>query len=144
MPASWIEYPHDSTRAVVSLLFAGVFAKYRDIKWIFSHGGGTIPYLSGRIVQMMSQQKGVADVAPQGVEYELKRLYYELANATAAPAMAALTKLVGIEQILFGTDYPFVPVEVTADGLLKSGLSQSDLRAIARDNATKLLPKWKA
>jgi len=135
------EYPHDSTRAVLSLLFSGAFAKYLDIRFIFSHGGGTIPYLSGRIAQMTSQQKDLPQVAPQGVEYELKRLYYEIADATAAPSMAALMALAPLGQIMFGSDFPFVPVEATADGLLK--LPAAKVTAIGRENAVKLLPKWK-
>ena len=128
------EYPHDSTRALLSLLFAGSFAKYSDIRFIISHVGGTVPYLAGRIIQMTRQQKDLPQVPPQGVEYELKRLYYEIANNASPPSMAALMKLASPDRILFGTDYPFVPMEATGD----------PLRALAGENAIKLLPKWKA
>jgi 6-methylsalicylate decarboxylase len=138
-----IEYPHDSIRAVLSMLLAGTFVKYRDIRFIFSHGGGTIPFLAGRIKQMTAQQKDLPQVAPQGVEYELKRLYYEIANASSALPMAALMKLVPLEQIMFGSDYPYVPIEVTADGLQSLALPPAKAGAIGRDNALKLLPKWK-
>jgi predicted TIM-barrel fold metal-dependent hydrolase len=138
------EYPHDTTRAVLSLLFAGAFTKYRDVRFILSHGGGTVPYLAGRIVQMTSQQKDLPKLAPSGVEFELKRLFYEIAANANGPSMAALMELVPLEQILFGTDYPFVQTEATSDGMKKIRLNPAQVRAIARDNAGKLLPRWKS
>jgi predicted TIM-barrel fold metal-dependent hydrolase len=136
------EYPQDTTRAVTSLLYSGSLLKYRDISFIFSHGGGTLPMLAGRIQQLDGAL--LAKQAPQGVDFELARLYYEIANATHPAAMAALTKLAPISHILFGTDYPFVPVGATAEGMRHVGLSRADLQSIGRENALRLLPGVKA
>ena len=46
---SWLEYPTDSVRAALSLLFSGALVRYRNIKFIFSHGGGTLPMLVDRV-----------------------------------------------------------------------------------------------
>jgi predicted TIM-barrel fold metal-dependent hydrolase len=139
-----IEFPHDSTRAAVSLLVTGSLAKFRDIKFIFSHGGGTIPYLAGRVETMNAKDKQAPKYAPQGIGSELRRLYFEIAAGANPVAMAALMKFVPLEQIMFGTDYPFVSIEATADGMYGLGLSKSQLTAISRDNAGKLLPRWKS
>jgi len=85
-----IEVPHDTTRAVVSLLLGGTFAQQRDIKWLFSHAGGTIPMLAGRIESFFDRGAGRKDIAPDGVEAELRRLHYDTANATHPASMAAL------------------------------------------------------
>jgi predicted TIM-barrel fold metal-dependent hydrolase len=58
--------------------------------------------------------------------------------------MAALKKLVSISQILFGSDYPYVPIAVTAGGMTNLGLSAAELRVIGRDNAIAVLPRLKA
>jgi predicted TIM-barrel fold metal-dependent hydrolase len=88
--------------------------------------------------------KDLADKLPNGVEYELKRLYYAIASSANPPAMAALKKLVSISQILFGSDYPYVPIAVTAGGMTNLGLSAAELRVIGRDNAIAVLPRLKA
>ncbi len=55
--------------------------------------------------------------------------------------MQALKQLVGSSQILFGTDFPFVPVELGLSGLQTAGFSPEELRAICFDNASRILPR---
>jgi predicted TIM-barrel fold metal-dependent hydrolase len=140
---SWIEYPHDTSRAVLSLLFNGTFAKHRDIKFLFSHGGGTIPMLAGRIASSSRRVKNLKEVAPDGVQAEFKRLHYDTANATTAPTMAALMKLIPLPQIVFGSDFPYYTETENVQGLESLGLNKGQLTAIYRDNALKLLPRLK-
>src|SRR5262245_7004131 len=144
VPRAWAELPHDTTRAVLSLLVSGTFARLRNIRFIFSHAGGTIPMLAGRIVKAGNFAENLAENAPHGIEYELKRLYYDIAISANRPAMAALMNLIPTSQILFGGDYPFMPIGATATGMTTLGLSTADLGAIARENALALLPRLKA
>ena len=144
VPYVLTEVPHDTTRAITSLLFSGSFAHYRDIRFVFAHAGGTIPMLADRISQYSSQMKDLEDKVPKGVEFELKRLYYDIASSANPGAMAALMKLVPTSQIMFGSDYPFVPIAVTAGGMTHLGLSTNDLQMIGRDNTLALLPRLKA
>ena len=57
--------------------------------------------------------------------------------------MQGLKTLVGTSQIVFGTDFPFANAPATASGLLTSGFSADELRAIDRENAVKFLPKYR-
>lgn len=141
VPQALTEFPHDTTRTVTSLLYTGSFGRLRDIRFIFSHAGGTVPMLAGRIAQL-GRRKDLAEKVPQGVEYELKRLYYEIANSANRSAMSALMNLVPTSQIMFGSDYPFVPLATTAEGLTRLGLSTAEVQAIGRDNAIRLLPRF--
>ena len=63
-----IEVPHDTTRTVTSLLLSGSFARYRDIKWLFSHAGGTIPMMAGRIDAFYDQNPKAKEFAPDGID----------------------------------------------------------------------------
>ncbi len=136
-----IEVPHDTTRAVVNLLLSGSFVKFRDIRWLFSHGGGTIPMLAGRINFFHRNAKNIADVAPQGIEAELKRLYYDTANATHPSSMASLLKLVPSSQVVYGSDYPYVPMNTQAKALTELELEKYVLQQIQYLNADNLLKR---
>jgi len=139
-----IEVPHDTTRTIVSLLLSGTFARLRDIQWLFSHAGGTVPFLAGRIEAFYDQKaRGPSGFAPDGIEAELRRLYYDTANATHPAAIAALTSLVPFSQITYGTDYPYFPVD-QIESLKRLNLSAENLAAIASGNASRLLPRLNA
>ncbi len=136
-----VEIPQETARAVTNLLFTGTFSTFKDIRFIFTHAGGNVPMLLGRMHQY--GPKNIGEKAPNGIEYELKRLYYDIAGTAYRPAIAALTSLVPTTQILFGSDNPFVPLADTAEGMLRLGFSTEDLALISRDNALTLLPRFR-
>lgn len=140
---SVVEFPIDTTRAVVSLLFSGSLAKYAGIRWIFSHGGAAIPPLADRIRMIMESQKQLASRIPNGVLHELRRLYYDTAQAANPVTMAGLIEMVSARQIVFGTDYPFHRAASAANGLAGLKLAADDLARIDRENALALLPRWR-
>ena len=137
-----IEVPHDTTRTVVSLLVSGTFAQMRDIKWLFSHAGGTIPMLAGRIESFFDRAGNRDRFAPDGIEAEFRRLYYDTANATHPASMAALTNLIPMSQITFGSDYPYYPLNQIEN--LRHMLRPEELAAISSGNAARLLPRLSA
>jgi predicted TIM-barrel fold metal-dependent hydrolase len=141
VPYVMTELPHDTTRAVTSLLFSGSFARFRDVRFIFSHAGGTLPMVAGRITRQGAAVKELAEKVPNGVEYELKRLYYEIAGSANRPAMSALMNLVPTTQIMFGSDYPWGRTGATLEGLNKLRLSSAEVRAIGRENSLTLFPR---
>jgi len=137
---SFIEFPSDSTRTIMSLLYSGEFAKYPDIRFIFCHNGGTLPILIGRIMQLGHSPMAAKRVPPDTIPAELRRHYYEVANSANNASVNAVMQFADPTHMLFGSDYPYVPVGATEGGLLKLGLDPAELQAILRDNATRLLP----
>src|SRR3989441_7118788 len=137
-----MEYGTDTTRAIVGVTFGGDAARFPDIRFIWSHAGGTAPFLAGRID---GASGGAKDRLPNGFMAEVKRFYYDLAGAANPGAIASLLKLVTTSQVLFGTDFPPGGTSAQyAKALTEIGMfSESDLRAIDRDNAVRLLPRLK-
>jgi predicted TIM-barrel fold metal-dependent hydrolase len=143
---SVIEFPTDTTRTITSLVYRGTFARCPNIRFIFSHGGGTLPFIltriSGPANKMTPEQR--AAIIPNGFEGELQRQYYDIASvATNPPGMAAVLKLFSTSHLLFGSDLPYWTVASIVDGLNSLGLPVQDLRAIQRENALALLPRLK-
>jgi predicted TIM-barrel fold metal-dependent hydrolase len=142
---SYLEYPYDTARTVLSLLFAGTLAKYRDVRWTLCHGGGALPYLAGRIETLEANSHAKLDViAPNGIDAEIKRMYYDTANATFPVTMAALLKEIPISQLMFGSDYPYVTGKQNLGPLESQGLSASDIAAIESGNAMRQIPRLRA
>jgi 6-methylsalicylate decarboxylase len=142
---SMIEYGTDTTRAIARILFSGSARRYRDIRWIFSHGGGTTPFLAERFVREPRRNPEIAQhFMDGGVMAELQRFYYDTAQVAHPIALAALSRFVPVSQILWGTDYPFRRGEEYVKALRDFGFTEEDLRKIERENALGLLPRWRA
>jgi predicted TIM-barrel fold metal-dependent hydrolase len=147
-----LEFPTDTTRAILSLISSAPntlspATRYADIRFIFSHGGGTLPAIIGRVG--VGGPDDLADdlskpAAPNSRLFHLRRFYYDTAMSTNPVQIQALKLIAGTNQILFGTDYPFGGDAVKhRQGLEKCGLSKDELEGILRGNAAKLLPQYR-
>ncbi len=138
-PAS-MEYGTDTTRAIVGICFSGDAVRFPNIRWIWSHGGGTMPFLAGRISHA---ERNFKEQLPNGLTVELKKFYYDLAGAANGGVVASLRQLVGPDKILFGTDFPPGGNVLETAMAIRSlhMFSEDDLKLIERDNAVKLLPR---
>ncbi len=142
IPPPMIEFPFDTTRAIVSLLFGGTLSRCADIRYIFSHGGGALPMLAARISSVAKNRKDLSARVPTGVLPELKKLYYDIAGINHAIPFNAIRELVGTSQLLFGTDFPFWAPSVAVSILGELAVPPADRQKIERDNARALLPRF--
>lgn len=141
IPFSMIEFGTDTTRAIISILFRGTAKRFPDIQWIFSHCGGTMPFLIERFVRAPAEMKANA---PNGdVMGTLKSFHYDCAQATHPIPLGALVQLVTTSQLMFGTDFPFRTSDEHVQGLTAFGFKEAELRAIFNGNAQKILPRIK-
>ena len=144
VPDAVIEFGTDTTRTIASLLFSGTATRCRDIKFVFSHAGGALPFLTERFTRLPLADRTLQAKTPNGVLFELKRFYYDVAQAAHPMALASLLNLVSFTQVLFGTDFPFRTSTDHVKGLAGYGFDASELRAIEHDNALRLMPRLKA
>jgi predicted TIM-barrel fold metal-dependent hydrolase len=135
-----VEFVFDTTRTILSLLSTGTVTRFPDIRFIWSHGGGTVPYITSRL-------NGAAPNLPKGLIYELQKFYYDTAQAFNPYTLPSFKKLVPASHILFGTDFPLGGGSALAvsKGLVDNGgFTESELRGIDRENALDLLPRLKS
>lgn len=111
------EYPFDTTRTIISLLFNRTFERYPKIRWHFAHGGGTIPMLRPRLSALagnakqfgalLGLPKPATGLTAKSPERALKKSFYDTALIADAPGLEAVQALAGGKKILFGSDWPF-------------------------------------
>jgi len=138
---AFLELPFDSSRTITSLLYSGAFSEFPRIRWIFSHGGGTIPFLADRVSQWAKARPDLAAKLPRGPLAELASLHFDTASVTNRPALAAIGAFVPWSQVLFGTDYPYVATRPQRDELEANLKDASALAAIESGNALRLMPR---
>lgn len=124
-PAFLIEYTFETTRAAVNLILSGAIDRFPHIRFILSHAGGTLPFLSWRVAEVtasllseprLMQQYPLPFVAnhshamtPALFMERAQRFWYDTANAAGPQVFASLELVASSDRILFGTDWPYVP-----------------------------------
>jgi predicted TIM-barrel fold metal-dependent hydrolase len=143
-PGFMIEYPFDTTRAAVNLLFSGALERFAKIRFILSHAGGTLPYLVWRLSVAPMIDKRLKQRTREEIFAGLKTFWYDNALASGTAPMGALSHIAAKERIVFGSDWPFcnerVVTEEVADFTAPDFLPPQSIAMIARDNALRLFP----
>ncbi len=145
-PAPLLEFPLDTTRTIVDLLYARALQTNPDIKVIVPHGGAALPALIARIAAFANLPIIEPRPTSEAEVFEtLERLYYDVALSAHPVPFAALRRIAPITQILFGSDWPFTPEAGVARNVHQltqaNGLSEGEARAIARNNAERVFPR---
>ncbi len=133
-----MEYGTDTTRAITGVVVNGFAHAFPNIRWIWSHGGGSLPFLAERIGGTRRDER-----MPDGFMAEVRKFYYDLAGATNRGVVSSLRELVAADRIVFGTDFPPGGTMIEyAESLRALGMfTESELRLIERENALRLLPR---
>lgn len=141
-PAPMIEFPFDTTRAIASLLYGGNLARRRRIRFVFAHGGGTLPFLMPRIARIGSTQLvGAGAIAEAEAAGLVRSWHYDLALAGSPDQVAALKSIVPVSQIVYGTDYPFAQpphIVAAASRFAELPFDENERMAVCRGNALNL------
>ena len=137
-----LEYPTDTTRTLMSLIVSNTATRCPDVKFIFSHAGGTLVSIAARFLSTAVSPENLGKPAELNSRmYHVRRFYYDTAGSANPVQLQPLKMLVGASQIVYGTDFPFVNAPATTSGVQASGFSAEELRGINRENALKFLPR---
>jgi predicted TIM-barrel fold metal-dependent hydrolase len=129
----------DTTLTLASVLDNNIATRFPDIRFIWSHGGGTMPYLAGRF------NLGVGpDGKPNARLAAVQSFYYDTAQAFNSFTLAGFTKMIPNPHIVFGSDY--LGNAGSAGNVVRGlesfdGFTPQQLRAVERENALALLPR---
>jgi len=108
LPDSLIDFTADTTRAVAQLHYGNTFARTPNVKYIFSHAGGTIPYLATRF-SIVDEMNVIPGAEERGKAADtLRRLYWDTALSWHPQNLSMLRSVVGMGQVLFGSDFPYL------------------------------------
>jgi 6-methylsalicylate decarboxylase len=141
LPETVVEYGADTTRTIASLIFSGTSQRYKDINFIFSHGGGVLTATAERLeIQMVNTPPNKGKFTREDVDKELQRFFYDTAQISNAVTIDALVKLVPVSQVVFGSDFPYRTAEEHVKGLA-ARFNAADLKLIERDNALRILSR---
>lgn len=142
VPDVVVEYGTETSRTIASLLMNHTTIRFPDIRFIFSHGGGAVPFLTFRFQRMVGGDPDLLKASPDGAIPLIRRLYFDTAQAWNQYTMPSLTALMPTDHILFGSDFPAASPLDTVNGLKAFGLSDDALARIERLNAQAILANF--
>lgn len=125
---------------VLRMVFNGVFERFPELKVVIGHMGETIPYCLRRLdegyeCRRLWERRKICNPP----SYYLKRnLYVATSGGYRPETMACAIEALGIDKILFGTDYPHFPTETAVRQLEECRLTKDELEQICYKNAERL------
>jgi 6-methylsalicylate decarboxylase len=145
LPASVLEFPLETTRAVTNLLFSGTLDRHPELRLILAHAGGAVPYLAQRLTYGPTIAPHLRGQPPRDAIASLRRLYYDLGMSATPQQLRCLLELVDASHVLFATDFPFMPIEHALDNAAAfrndPQLSEAQIDQIGRGTAASLFPR---
>ena len=145
LPDSLLDYPVDTSRAIAKLHYSNTFARTPDVKYLFVHAGGTIPFVASRfgIVDQMDVIPGAQERGP--FADTLPRLHWDTASAFSDPVLHMLRSVTGLDNVVFGTDYPYPRDEISIAGLRQlektAELDDDERQGVLGAAAARLIPR---
>jgi predicted TIM-barrel fold metal-dependent hydrolase len=135
-----LAFPYDTSLNTLRLIQSGLFDETPDLKLIVAHVGGVLPYLIGRIGTYTAPSALVSNVSllKHPIDHYLRRLYVDTV-CYHIEALECCYKVIGAEQMLYGTDHPFGDYDAPAVLIERLSCSATERELIYHGNADRLL-----
>ncbi len=133
-----IGFPFETTIALARFVLAGTLYRHPRLRVIASHGGGTLPYLAGRLDSAWRSDPSVQDRLPYPPSRDLAKLLLD-SILFHERALHAAADLVGVSHMLYGTDHPFsIADPATNLAALVGAFPGADVNQVGSSNAATL------
>ena len=144
IPTPTIEFAVDTGRTITSLLWAGIFSRFSQIRFIFSHGGGIVPSIYSRITEGVPKYvPALAARVPEGAVAALSRLYADTASLNSQTAFVGARQWVNPDHLLYGSDFPWSTPAQTLQAFDALQMPDDLRRNIKRTNAARLFDEFR-
>jgi aminocarboxymuconate-semialdehyde decarboxylase len=129
MPKYWLPWlvgmPAETSLAICSMIFGGIFERFKSLRVAFAHGGGSFPMTIGRIEHGFTSRPDLCAVDnPVNPRAYLGRFFID-SLVHDPDVLAYVVRLLGEDKVCLGTDYPF-PLGELEPGKLIAGAPFSD------------------
>ncbi len=142
----WLfEYPFDTTRALTHLIYTGALDRHPNIRFQFAHLGGTAMFVAHRLNSLIAREPEKAVNTSATVMDHLAGQYYDTGLSNNMVALAATRAVVGLERIVYGSDWPHLAQPPGSDPTEDlDRLPALDRASIDSQNAAALVPRLAA
>ena len=147
LPDNLLDFPTDTNRVVAQMHYTNRFTRTPNVKYIFSHAGGSIPYLAARFA-IIDEMGFIPGGEQRGAAADMfRRTYWDTALAASDPVLRMLRDVAGIGQVLYGTDFPYLRRDLAVKSrqrLETDALNDAERSAVLGGTASSLFPRLKS
>ena len=124
MPKYWLPWlvgmPAESSRAICSMIFGGVFERLPLLRVAVAHGGGSFTSTIGRIEHGFNVRPDLCAIDNQFPPSSYLGKFWLDSLVHDQNMLNHITNMVGEDKVLLGSDYPFPLGELNPGELIKS------------------------
>jgi aminocarboxymuconate-semialdehyde decarboxylase len=128
----------DTTLAFARMILSGFLDRYPNLTLIAAHGGGTLPYLAGRLDRCHAMIPACAEAIKEKPSTYLERLYYDTVLYDPRALDLCISVAGSPDHVLYGSDYPHNIGDMKGCLARVRDLPSDQARRIAGRNATRL------
>ena len=130
--------PAETALTASHMILSGLMEEHPELKIQLFHGGGHLPYQIGRLDRAYEMRQETSKKITNKPSEYLKKFYFDTI-LHSSEALNYLINLVGPDQIMVGSDYPFDMGSYQFNDLLDEiNISEADRKKIKSENAKKL------
>ncbi|MCK5082992.1 MAG: amidohydrolase family protein, partial [Candidatus Omnitrophica bacterium] len=103
-----LEYVFDVSMCIGKMMMSGTFAQFPEVKFIFAHYGGVLPFVKERFdntYMMLRKRNFVKDLSKLPGDY-FRNLYFDMSGTKSRAALQGTLEVTDASHILFGSDFP--------------------------------------